>query len=198
VSSEILLVPNFLEPALLERVVAAVCSADGNASLVYGGKSQSEVDLRVRSVRNLAVTDEVRNLVTGLLAAAQSRVGAHFGVALGGFEPPQFLRYQEGDFFVAHQDGNTPVVRDQTLDRRVSVVIFLNAPSEEPGHGGYGGGALTLHGAYPHFDERTVVPAAAGTLAAFRSETTHEVTPVTHGFRYTVVSWYRATGSTPV
>ncbi|MCA1578026.1 MAG: 2OG-Fe(II) oxygenase [Acidobacteria bacterium] len=30
-----------------------------------------------------------------------------------------------------------------------------------------------------------------GTLIAFRAETTHEVTPVTHGERYSMVSWFR-------
>ena len=30
-----------------------------------------------------------------------------------------------------------------------------------------------------------------GTLVAFRSETTHEVTPVTHGERFSIASWYR-------
>jgi len=28
-------------------------------------------------------------------------------------------------------------------------------------------------------------------LVAFRSETTHEVTPVTHGERYSIASWFR-------
>ena len=187
-----LLVHDFLEQPLLQRVLAEVRSAEGEPSPVYGGKSPTEVNVRVRSAKNLLVSDDVRTVVTGLLAGAQDRMAAHFGVALGGFEPPQFLRYETGDFFVAHQDGNTPIIRDQTLDRRVSVVIFLNAPSLEPTEGAYGGGALTLHGQYPRFEDREVVPAAAGLLAAFRSETTHEVTPVTHGFRYTIVSWYRA------
>jgi predicted 2-oxoglutarate/Fe(II)-dependent dioxygenase YbiX len=35
------------------------------------------------------------------------------------------------------------------------------------------------------------MPALPGSLVAFRSETTHEVIPVTHGERFTVVSWYR-------
>jgi predicted 2-oxoglutarate/Fe(II)-dependent dioxygenase YbiX len=30
-----------------------------------------------------------------------------------------------------------------------------------------------------------------GMLIAFRAETTHEITPVTHGERYSIVSWYR-------
>ena len=29
-----------------------------------------------------------------------------------------------------------------------------------------------------------------GTLVCFRAETTHEVLPVTHGERFTIVSWY--------
>jgi predicted 2-oxoglutarate/Fe(II)-dependent dioxygenase YbiX len=33
---------------------------------------------------------------------------------------------------------------------------------------------------------------APGTLVAFPSETTHEVTPITHGERLSIVSWYRA------
>ena len=31
----------------------------------------------------------------------------------------------------------------------------------------------------------------AGTLVAFRAEKTHEVTAVTRGERFTVVTWYR-------
>jgi predicted 2-oxoglutarate/Fe(II)-dependent dioxygenase YbiX len=51
---------------------------------------------------------------------------------------------------------------------------------------------LTLHGSYPDYNVRHPVIGEPGTLVAFRSETTHEVTPVTHGQRYTIVSWYRS------
>ncbi|MER9409217.1 2OG-Fe(II) oxygenase [Mesorhizobium sp. M0589] len=37
------------------------------------------------------------------------------------------------------------------------------------------------------------MPALPGSLVAFRSETTHEVTPVTCNERFTIVSWYRGT-----
>jgi predicted 2-oxoglutarate/Fe(II)-dependent dioxygenase YbiX len=64
-------------------------------------------------------------------------------------------------------------------------VLFLNDRST------YGGGELTFHGEYPNWTERHVAPASAGTLVAFRSEMTHEVTPLTYGDRYTAVTWYR-------
>ncbi|MEO8337310.1 MAG: 2OG-Fe(II) oxygenase [bacterium] len=56
----------------------------------------------------------------------------------------------------------------------------------------YGGGALVFHGSYANPTPPLSVSPAPGTLVAFRSETTHEVTPVTHGERYTIVSWFRA------
>ena len=72
------------------------------------------------------------------------------GVALSAHEPLQFLRYETGGFFVAHQDGNTPLTRDRTRDRRISIVIFLNAQTPENLPGGYTGGELVFHAPYPH------------------------------------------------
>jgi len=40
-------------------------------------------------------------------------------------------------------------------------------------------------------DSRVVVRGEAGTLVAFPSETTHEVTPVTSGERFSIASWYK-------
>lgn len=67
----------------------------------------------------------------------------------------------------------------------MSVVVFLSEESA------YSGGSLVLHGPYPDFEKRHPVPAAPGSLIAFPSETTHEVTPMTGGQRYTIVSWFR-------
>ena len=107
--------------------------------------------------------------------------------------PSQFLRYETGGFFVAHQDGNTPLTRDRTRDRRISIVIFLNAQTPENLPGGYTGGELVFHVPYPHLNMRHAVVGAAGSLLAFRSETTHEVTMVTGGERYTIATWLHGT-----
>jgi predicted 2-oxoglutarate/Fe(II)-dependent dioxygenase YbiX len=50
---------------------------------------------------------------------------------------------------------------------------------------------LRFAGLYAESYRRVELEAEPGTLVAFRSETTHEVTPVTHGERYTIASWYR-------
>jgi SM-20-related protein len=181
----------FLDSATVERILAGIADASGEAAGVYGRESEARVEPNVRSAQRIAVPDGIRALVAGRLAAAREAIADHFGIELAGCEAPQFLRYHEGDHFVAHQDGNTPLLRDDSLRRRVSAVIFLNASSPEPGDGTYGGGALVLHGRYPDLDGRHIVAGTPGTLVAFLSETTHEVTPVTHGCRYSIVAWYR-------
>lgn len=168
-----------------------MAAAPGVEAGVYGAGAEAVVNRRARSVRTLNVGSRVRELFDALLAEVQPILASHFGVALERHEPPQFLRYGEGDYFVAHQDGNSPLIRDESSGRRISVVVFVNACSVEPSAVTYGGGSLVLHGRYPDLNGRFPVTAEVGSLVAFRSETTHEVIPVTHGERYTVVSWFR-------
>jgi predicted 2-oxoglutarate/Fe(II)-dependent dioxygenase YbiX len=54
----------------------------------------------------------------------------------------------------------------------------------------YGGGALVLHGPWSGPDLRAPLTPAPGTLTCFPAETTHEVLPITHRERFTIVSWY--------
>jgi SM-20-related protein len=125
------------------------------------------------------------------LWSCEDAIEKHFDVSLTECEEPQFLRYREGDFFVAHQDGNTGLLRLETERRRISTVIFLSRESDVPGPNVFCGGALVLTNHHPSSDHAPFrVSAERGTLVAFRSETTHEVTPVTHGERLSIVSWY--------
>jgi SM-20-related protein len=179
-----LVMEGFLDDATREHVLREMSAAGGAPAGVYGRSTESNVETRVRSARLLDVSRAVRDEIASRLGHVQGVLAAHFGLSLASFEPPQFLGYTVGDFFVAHQDGNVSLIRDDSADRRISVVIFVNP-------GTYEGGELLLHGAYPNLRERHIVRAHPGRLVAFRSETTHEVTPVTAGMRYTIVAWYR-------
>jgi SM-20-related protein len=191
---DLLVINDFLDATLRAALLSELQAATGGPAVVYGKETAGRVEPRVRQVTRLAVAAETRERVRQLLLERQGAFEAHFGVSLSRCEEPQFLRYRPGDFFVAHQDGNTPLIYDDSRWRRVSVVIFLNAQSDEPAPHCYVGGTLVLHGSYSDPFARLSINAEAGTLAAFRSETTHEVTPVTHGERYTIVSWYRCDG----
>jgi SM-20-related protein len=179
----------FLDASTLAEVLAAVRASQGRPATVYGLRESGAVDARVRRTTRLAPPAEVEQLVTRLLLSRMGAAEEHFGSGLKEVEEPQFLRYEAGDYFVAHQDGNTGMLRSEQEERKVSAVIFLNSQSDTPGPNAYGGGSLVFHprGASEPFR----LTAEAGTLVAFRAETTHEVEPVTHGERFTIASWYR-------
>ena len=159
-----------------------------SAASTYG-KGDATVDARVRRTSRVLPSAETVSYVSQRLEAHRHDLERHFAIELGGCEEPQFLRYGVGDFFVAHQDGNTGLINlDSDRTRRVSVTIFLNTQSAEQHGESYCGGSLVFS------DWRTgarhEVAGDAGMLVAFRSETTHEVTPVTQGERYAIVTWY--------
>jgi predicted 2-oxoglutarate/Fe(II)-dependent dioxygenase YbiX len=176
-------IPEFFDAATRAQILAELREASANEATVYGGARS--VDTQVRRTKKVAASESTRALVLRTLEARRNEIERQFGVATDEIEEPQFLRYTAGDFFVAHQDGNTPLIRDDTRFRKVSLVIFLSD------RGDYDGGELQLQGKYPDYDVREIAPAEPGTLVAFPAETTHEVTPLTRGERYSIVSWYR-------
>jgi len=186
-------VDRFFEPDLCRQLLDEMKAAAGAAAVVYGSSPSGAVDQNSRKTLRLHPSAEKIELVTRRLLDAQPDIEKYFDVQLSECEDPQFLRYREGDFFVAHQDGNTGLLRLDTERRRVSTVIFLSRESDVPKEDAHCGGSLVftnLRGG-PGDNRQFRMIAEPGTLIAFRSETTHEVTPVTHGERYSIVSWYK-------
>ena len=182
---------DFLDPATCEKIRGELRAAAASAATVIGGQREGSVEPRVRNTSRLVVPSELAERFTRRLVSRQAELERHFGIALTECEIPQFLRYEKGDFFVPHQDGNTSLIFDDSRFRRVSVVVSLSSWSAQPEPGTYDGGALVVHGPHAIPSGRVRLTPSPGTLIAFRAETTHEVTPVTRGERYTIVSWFR-------
>lgn len=100
----------------------------------------------------------------------------NFNFDLFGFHSIQFTKYEgKGSKYGRHSDTSGPGIQN----RKLSISILLNDPSE------YEGGDLILYeGARPIKSEMKL-----GTLVAFPSYMTHEVTPIIKGTRYTLVTW---------
>lgn len=180
-------VPHFLPEQVCAELRAELRAAGGGAAPLLGGEVRSQV----RRTTRIPVPPDTSSRIEPLLVYSIPVLQQHFGVTLTHFEAPQFLRYQTGDFFVAHQDGNTPLIHDDSRFRKVSVVVFLSRYSETPASDTYGGGALVLHEPWNGRGRRVPLTPPPGTFLAFRAETTHEVLPVTHGERFTIVTWFR-------
>jgi predicted 2-oxoglutarate/Fe(II)-dependent dioxygenase YbiX len=184
---DLLIVRDFFDAKTCGDLIHEMRRAPVNAALTYG-KGEAAVDETIRRARHISPPAESVLYVKQRLAQQRPNLEKHFAIELGGFEEPQFLDYRVGDFFVAHQDGNTGLINlESDRRRRISITIFLNTQSPEH-HDGYTGGSLVLSDWRSGAREELI--GHAGMLVAFRSETTHEVMPVTHGERHAIVTWY--------
>ncbi|MEN3329934.1 MAG: SM-20-related protein [Acidobacteriota bacterium] len=185
------LLPNFLDAETCAHLRAELSEAPTTQAPVYIEGSEELVHEDVRKTTSLHPAKETFSQIHGRLLQQQSALEQHFRETLHDCEPPQFLRYKAGDFFVRHQDGNTRQLDfDHLRIRRISIVVFLNDHAVEPRDGCFSGGVLNF---YDAADQRMSfgLEGETGLLVAFTAETFHEVLPVTSGERFTIISWFR-------
>src|SRR5260370_39547944 len=139
------LVRGFFDAETCRELITELRRCPGGSAVTYGEGGLGSVNERVRKVERLVPVRGTVEHVTERLIDYRQMVGNHFAISLSGCEAPQFLRYRVGDFFVAHQDGNTGLVRlDTDRSRRISISIFLNRESEAPETDCYCGGSLVF------------------------------------------------------
>jgi SM-20-related protein len=189
------LVRDFFDVQTCEEIIAEIRSAWGGPATVYSKGASSPVDERLRKTTRRMLSPSTTAFVRQRLLEQKGTVERHFQISLSDCEEPQFLFYKEGDFFVPHQDGNSEQLEfDHLRVRRISVVVFLSQQSPEPSPDTYCGGSLVFFEAGSDTNRKELgyhLTGETGLLVAFRSETTHEVPPVTHGERYSIVCWYK-------
>ena len=188
-------VPDFLDPCAASALRDEMMRAPKERALVVKQDGCDYFDDNFRKADSGLLSKEVRAPLKDRFRQLLPELEKHFGVQLAGYEKPNFLIYRPGDFFKIHSDGGRFGQNDFLKLRRVSVVIFLNRESEEEDEGTYGEGRLTFYSLLegPMWERCAfAVNPSPGCLIAFPSEKLHEVTPVTHGLRFTVVTWYYA------
>jgi len=182
------LLRNFLDAQVCARLRAELSEAPTTQAPVYIQGTEGLVHESVRKTTSVHPSSETFSDIHARLLQQLSALAQHFGETLQDCEPPQFLRYEKGDFFVRHQDGNTRQLDfDHLRVRRISIVVFLNDFSSEPREGCFSGGVLNFYDETRTFG----LEGETGLLVAFTAETFHEVLPVTSGERFTIISWFR-------
>ena len=180
-------IEGFFNQDLCSQLCADVRAGIQSIGLIGSGK----VDREIRRVNKVKVNDVSAALVRKRLIDAKPHLERHFDTVLTDCQGPQFLHYVTGDFYQYHRDEEATSATSKS--RRISAVIFLNGTSVEPRDSMYGGGALTFYELLHDSTGRSLgfpLEAAEGLLIAFRADIPHCVTPVTHGDRYTIASWY--------
>jgi SM-20-related protein len=186
--------PDFLDDETCRRVREAMETAQQVEATVED-EGKHEVDRSHRKTRLAKVEPETLDLVRERLNGLRGTLSSHFELELEECEKPQFLVYEEGDFFRPHMDSSDKDA-DEASGRRVSAVVFLNESSEEPAPEKYGGGSLAFYGLLQDDPKGQGVGlplvGSPGSLVAFPSHMIHGVNPVTHGRRFTIASWFPA------
>src|ERR1041385_8588766 len=178
----------FLDAEMCAKLRSELTEAPTTQAPVYIQGEEGLVHETVRKTTSIHPADDTFTDVHTRLLQQKSALEQHFGEALHDCERPQFLRYEKGDFFVRHQDGNTRQLDfDHLRVRRISIVVFLNDFAVEPGANCYSGGLLNF------YDQQGMygLPGETGMLVAFSADTLHEVSPVTSGERFTIINWFR-------
>lgn len=185
----------FFDPALCAELRNAMRAAtERKAGTVGTQGADFVVDPTIRRVTNTTMAPDTIDLVRTRVLAIKPDLERAFGIPLSDCQPPSFLHYVTGDFYQRHRDGSAHADASViSTARRVSVVIFLNTPSPEPADGAYGGGALTFYGLFEGEKARGIglpLDASEGLLVGFRADLAHSVSPVTHGDRFTIATWF--------
>jgi SM-20-related protein len=174
------LLPNFLDADSCASLRVELASAPTTQAPVYIEGTEGTIHEKIRKTTSLHPANETLWQIHERLLRQKSALENHFGTSLTDCEPPQFLRYEKGDFFVRHQDGNANQLDfDHLRVRRISIVVFLNDS--------FSGGSLHFYDPATTF----ALMGETGLLVAFKAETFHEVLPVTSGERFTIISWFR-------
>ena len=182
------LLRNFLNADACANLKAELNESPTTQAPVYIEGTEGTIHENIRKTTSLHPSEETKSQIHQRLLSQKSALESHFNLNLNDCEPPQFLRYEKGDFFVRHQDGNTHQLDfDHLRVRRISIVVFLNDFSVEPEANCYSGGLLQFYDQHDTYG----LPGETGLLVAFTADSMHEVSPVTNGERFTIISWFR-------
>ena len=190
----LLVARGFFDAEFCARLRAEIRAASTRPAEIRTGGANYAVNEAIRRVGWADVSSVAVASVESRLLAFKPRLEAHFALSLHHHQTPQFLCYRPGDFYQPHRDSSIEPDADPVVqERSVSISIFLNAESAEPAPDSYGGGALTFYRLVDDPRAKSIglpLIGEEGLLVAFRADTIHSVEPVTHGERYTVVTWY--------
>ena len=185
--------PNLLSADVCEEIAAGMQGVPVEPlQVVDSDTATHRLKLNVRRTSGASVCE---SFVDSTHRALQSLIGSlkdHFNLDLSGCEKPQFLIYNEGDYFKPHSDSDYSQEKPKYIrDRKLSVILFVNSHSAKAN--GFEGGELVFHGLINDPRGKKYgfpLRGEAGMLIAFPSNVVHEVTPIVRGKRCTIVSWF--------
>jgi PKHD-type hydroxylase len=162
-----------------------------NEADTFGSKVDIQMKVGVRKSDIVWITEQwVYDLIWDYMYQANENAGWRYNIVAA--ESCQITRYTKGGFYSWHKDGigahtgvwNLPDNKFLHGNvRKLSMSILLNDE--------YEGGHFQMHGPSEHGEEAVETPVSGeGSVIVFPSFIEHQVTPVTKGIRYSLVTWF--------
>ena len=203
-----LIIENFLSAEACADIAAYTSEkSKGERALVKHNLLGAIVPELEEDIRKTAIHLLPELLLEGYhlsFAHHQKRMEDYFSVALTTATEVQALEYTKGGFYIKHADDSNDVVnRDgETVgfvqvapERKMTTVLFATSHTEHRGEGTrFGGGELVFNYLFDADGQQIRIRPKAGDMVVFPSNPiySHEVLPVTEGYRLTLVQWHNA------
>jgi len=185
---------NFFDSKETKKIRSQIDKSNFKKARVLEDGDSYAIDEKSRQTKLAQVTSKTKLFVADKILNIKDDIEKHFNISLRNIQDPQFLVYDKNDFFTLHVDNsNNPNDDKNVRNRKISVIIFLNSGSEIGNSDSFSGGSLTFYDLLKNPEAKSLgIPLSAevGLLVAFKSDILHEVTPITSGKRYTIVTWF--------
>jgi SM-20-related protein len=164
------------------------------------------IDKTVRKTAVYSLSPHLESIYQENFLKHQSKIEEYFSLALTTATILQTLVYEKGDFYIKHADDSSEIVDTENKtqgyvcvapQRKLTTVLFASSHEEaanSPQNTTFKGGELIFNYLYDKNGNTVSITPKAGDMIVFFSNPvfSHEVTPVSDGYRVSLVQWHNA------
>jgi len=203
-----LIIENFLSMEACSEIAAyAFEQSEGERAMIKKSVQGVVVPELEKTIRNTTIHALPTLLLEGYNVSFnhhQQQIEDFFYTALLTATDVQALEYTKGGFYIKHADDSSEIVNSdgETVgfvqvapERKLTTVLFATSHHSNDDTGmHFGGGELVFNYLFDGTGEPIRIRPKAGDMVIFPSNPlySHEVLPVTEGYRLTLVQWHDA------
>ena len=203
-----LVIENFLSPQACAEIAAYTHEqSEGEQAMIKKSQHGVVVPGLEESIRKTAIHQLPEALLEGYHLSFkyyQKQIEDYFCTALTTATEVQALEYTKGGFYIKHADDSSEIVNGdgETVGfvqvapaRKMTTVLFATSYESHDDKGvHFGGGELVFNYLFDAEGNTVSIRPKAGDMVVFPSNPlySHEVLPVTSGYRLTLVQWHDA------
>lgn len=201
-----LIIENFFTPELLKEIVDYSKQKDDIAqakikATVVDGIIQPKLNEKQRKTNILKLNKLFSNIYNKQFQHFQPQIEEFFNTPLTFSTKVQMLQYKKGFFYKKHADDSSELVDEHgktvgfvnvASQRKVTTVLFATTCQDDNDGYSFSGGELVFNYLYDKKGNQIKLKPKAGDMVIFPSNPyfSHEVLPVTDGYRLTLVQWH--------